>query len=97
MAYSVCHPPPSDITNSMLYVFVKSSLIRFCSGGQLFMIRPQGRKKIMLNSAELEIFLFINVKIPTIVGILTFVSRKNSILGLAEPEKMLNFMIFLYL
>ena len=48
----------------------------------------------MLNSAEQEIFLLINVKMPTIVGILTFMSRKNSILGLFEPVKKLNFLIF---
>ena len=29
----------------------------------------------------------INVKMPTIVGILTFMSRKNSVLGLYEPEE----------
>ena len=29
--------------------------------------------------------LLINVKMPTIVGILTFMSGKNSILGLPEP------------
>ena len=44
-------------------------------------------KKILLNSAEHEIFLLINVKMPTIVGILTFMSKKNSIIGLSEPEK----------
>ena len=32
-------------------------------------------------------FLFVNAKMPTIVGILTFTSRKNIILGLSEPEK----------
>ena len=32
--------------------------------------------KIILNSAEHELFLLINVKIPTSVGILTFISRK---------------------
>ena len=31
--------------------------------------------------------VYINVKMPTIVGILTFMSRKNSILGLSEPKK----------
>ena len=36
---------------------------------------------------SLKFFLLINVKMPTIVGILTFMSRKNSILGLTEPEK----------
>ena len=33
------------------------------------------------------IFLLINVKMPTIVGILTFMSRKNSMLNLVEHEK----------
>ena len=42
----------------------------------------------------MNFFLLINVKMPKIVGILTFMSRKNSILGLSEPEKMLNFIIF---
>ena len=35
----------------------------------------------------MKFFLLINVKMPTIVGILTFMSRKNSILNLPEPEK----------
>ena len=30
---------------------------------------------------SMKIFLLINVKMPTIVGILTFISVKNSILG----------------
>ena len=45
----------------------------------------------------MKFFLLINVKMPTIVGILTFMSRKNSIFGLYESEKKLNFLIFLYL
>ena len=50
--------------------------------------RPQGYKAFfMLNSTEHEIFLLINVKMPTIVGILTCMSGKNSILGLSEPKK----------
>ena len=43
--------------------------------------------KLFSCSTELKFFLFINVKMPTIVGILTFMSRKNSILGLSEPKK----------
>ena len=35
----------------------------------------------------MKFFLSINVKMPTIVGILTFVSSKNSIPGFSEPEK----------
>ena len=40
--------------------------------------RPQGYTTFsMLNSAEHEINLLINVKMPTIVGILTFISVIN--------------------
>ena len=36
---------------------------------------------------SMKFFLLINVKMPTVVGILTSMSRKNSILGLSESEK----------
>ena len=36
-----------------------------------------------------KFFLLINVKMPTIVGILTLMRRKNSILGLSESIKSL--------
>ena len=36
---------------------------------------------------SMKFFLLLNVKMPTIVGILTFMHRKNNILGLSEPEK----------
>ena len=36
---------------------------------------------------SMNIFLLINVKMPTIVGILTFMSGKNSILSVPEPVK----------
>ena len=36
---------------------------------------------------SMKFFLLINVKMPLFVGILTFMSRKNSILGLSESEK----------
>ena len=56
-------------------------------------------KKLFSCSTQfsLKIFLLIIVKIPTVVGILTFMSRKNSILGLSEPKKKLNFLIYLNL
>ena len=40
-------------------------------------------------STQLSVIFFqiINVKMPTFVGILTFMSRKNSILVLSEHEK----------
>ena len=46
---------------------------------------------------SMEFFLLINVKMPTIVGILTFMNMKNSIISLSEPKKMLNFQCFLNL
>ena len=45
--------------------------------------RSRGYKKI----AEHEFFLLINVEMPTFVGIPTLMSRKNSIIGLSEPDK----------
>ena len=36
---------------------------------------------------SMNFFMLINVKMPTIVAILAFMSRKNSILGLSESEK----------
>ena len=41
----------------------------------------------MLSSTEHEIFLLIKVKMPTIVGILTFMSGNINILDLSEPKK----------
>ena len=51
-------------------------------------IWPRGYKTFfMLNSTEHDFFLFINVEMPSIVGISTFMSRINSILGLSETKK----------
>ena len=45
--------------------------------------------KLFLCSTQLSIkfLLLINVKMTIIIGILTFMNRKNNILGLSEPEK----------
>ena len=49
---------------------------------------PEVIKKISCSTQlSMKFFLLINVKMPTIVGVLTFMSRNNSILGLCEPEK----------
>ena len=56
----------------------------------------RGYKKFMLNSAEHEIAHTINVKMTTDIGILTFISRQNSLLGLSEPAHN-TFLKFLYL
>ena len=49
----------------------------------------------MLKSTQHEFFLLINVQMQTIVGILTFMSGKNSIVGLSEPKKA-DFLIYFY-
>ena len=70
-----------------LLQFFRTSLRQ---GSRLRMTWPRGYKFFsMLNAAGHEIFLLINVKMPTIVGILTFMNRKNSIQGLSEPVKSL--------
>ena len=52
-------------------------------------VKP-GTKVIKLFSCSTQLsmkfFLLINVKMPTVVGIFTFMSGKNSILGLSEPK-----------
>ena len=61
-----------------------------CVSMSLF-IRFPGPEDIKLLSCSTQLsmkfFVLINVKMPTIVGILTLMSRKNSILGLSESEK----------
>ena len=46
-------------------------------------------KKLFSCSTQfsMKFFLLINVKMPTVVGILTFMNRKNSIMSLSEPKK----------
>ena len=51
-----------------------------CSG-------PRVIKKSCSTQLGMKSFLLINVKMPTIVGILTFMNRKLSILSLSEAEK----------
>ena len=43
----------------------------------------------------MKFFLLINVKLPTIVGIVTFMRGENSILGLSEHEKAESLDIFI--
>ena len=54
---------------------------------RLFPFLVSRLKKSSSNQLSMNFFLVINVKMPTIVGILTFMCRKNSILGLSDPEK----------
>ena len=49
---------------------------------------PEVIKKFSCSTQlSINFFLVINVKMPTIVGILTLMSGENNIQGLAEPKK----------
>ena len=49
---------------------------------------PRGFKKYLCSTQlSMIFFLHINVRMPTIVGISTFISRKNSIQGSSETDK----------
>ena len=51
-------------------------------------IRPRGYiKKSCSTQQSMKFFLLTNVKMPTMIGISTFLSKKNGFIGLSEPEK----------
>ena len=68
-----------------------------CCSQMIFETFP-GPEVIKLFSCSTQLSMkfspLINVKMPKIVGILTFMRGKNSILGISEPK---NSRIFLYL
>ena len=72
-----------------LYRRLKTNEVVFMAVLSVYLLRP-GPEVIQLFSCSTQLsmkfFLLINVKMPTIVGILTFMSGKNSILGLSEPK-----------
>ena len=57
--------------------------------GKVVKVRTSGPEVIKLFSCSTQLSMkfspFIYVKMPTIVGILTYMSGKNNILGLTEP------------
>ena len=64
----------------------------------LEMNRTRGYKTFSCSTQlSMKIFLLINVKMPTFVGILTFMNSKNSILGLPEPENAEFLCIFIFM
>ena len=48
---------------------------------------PKVIKKSCSTQLSMQVFLLINVKMQTTVGILTFISWENSFLDFSEPEK----------
>ena len=79
-----CYILKNDSAGSKVYL-IHMNLIE-----TLFLQRtgPEVIKKLSCSTQlSMKFFLLKNVKMPTIVGILTFRSGKNSILGLSEPKK----------
>ena len=73
---------PYTSNNSFIFVLRKSSIYGHKTSG------PEVIKLFSCSTQlSMKFFLLINVEMPTIVGILTFMSGKNSILGLSEPKK----------
>ena len=58
---------------------------------RLYLASQSGPEVIKLfpcsTQLSMKFFLLINVKMPTNVGILTFMNVKNSIISLSEPKK----------
>ena len=69
--------------------------LKYCPKGPLNPKQPTNQP--CSTQLSMKFFLLINVEMPTIVGISTFMSRKNNILGLSEPEKCLLFCYFFIL
>ena len=65
-----------------VYDYVKT-LVEF-----LFSSGPEVIEKTSCSThLSMKFFLLINVEMPQLLGFLTFLSRKYSILGFSEPEK----------
>ena len=82
----------SSYRSSNRFVGKRCSFSRIhVKGVEKYRIKQPGPEVIKLFSCSTQLsikfFLLINVKMPTIVGILRFMSRKNSILSLSEPAK----------
>ena len=67
---------------------IPTECISHTTGEQTIRTGPEVIKLFSCSTQQsTKFFLLKNVKMPTVVGILTFMSGKNSILGLSEPKK----------
>ena len=73
---------------SLTYSSANSDDIKHILNDDLSRLSPEVIKLFSFSTQlSMKFFLLINVKMPTIVGILIFMSRKNSLLHLSEPDK----------
>ena len=98
---SFCCPSLKNVRiNGELFTDKKAScfthlhaLLAFGDVNKFLAYWPRGYKTkshAQLSSAQLSMKILLHIKVnkmPTITGILTFMSRKNSITGLSKPEK----------
>ena len=90
-----CNTLPEDDSSLFIYLFIclfisyyYLFIYQLCFSIILLILAPRLIKKLCSTQLSMKFFLPINVKMGTIVvGILTFMSGKNDILGLSEPEK----------
>ena len=73
------------------FVYIAAMLPKGADGVANSVIMDSGPEVIKLftcsTQLSMKFFPLLNVKMPTIVGILTCISWKNNILGLTAPEK----------
>ena len=88
MSLQLCIWIQISVASSVILALCSQSVCWLHISSEFSKLGPQpDLAEFMLNSAEHDFFLLINVEMPTIVGILTFMNRKNSIIGLSEPGK----------
>ena len=79
----------------MRSLVVTNFVLSFPTGRLGWDLVPRLLKISCSTQLSMNYFLLINIKMPTIVGILTLMSRKNSIVGFSEPDKKLHFLSFI--
>ena len=76
-------------------ILFHSELLGQVRGIRHYEARPRGYKTFsMLNSAEHEIYPIQNVKMPTIVGILTFISMLNTTSERLKARNFFHLLVF---
>ena len=65
----------------VIFFFMLNSVEHGISNAHKYKKYQENHLFLILDKPRMLFFLLINVKMPTIVGILTFMSRKNSVLS----------------
>ena len=83
-------PKKAEFLDIFILMSILNCMLNLVEHEKSFITSGPGPKVIKLFSCSAQLnmkfFLLVNVKMPTMVGILTFRSVKNSILGLSDPK-----------